>query len=434
MIVHRIVNELIRCAAGAWKEGYDCWSGAAIPLAAMKTLQNPKFAKMYQIQRTHDLDGLLRDPELWNRLAGGVPFRETSWLGPWWNHFGKVLDLEPYVLVARDAKAEICGILPLYLRHSKSQGRTLSMIGDGQACSDYVSLLASADDGEAVATAMAEFLADAADDSDHGWDFIDIDGVVEDDAVMIAFAKALSQRDALLHTQSRMCTWFKPRDANWNEHLKHFKKTQRRKMRRWSERVEATEELALTVSETSDNVHRDLDQLIEMHQRRWNEAGEPGTYADPRFCRFIHDATADFFRRGRLHLASLSFDEQRIAADLNFVGGDRRMYCFSGGYDLDFANMEPGRILTVEAIKHMYREDLAGIDYLRGDEPYKKRMAATAKRILNVRVAAPTWWPRLRHAAWWTGFEVKQWMRRRTGRTPIVVVDLAAGTLAPQSI
>jgi CelD/BcsL family acetyltransferase involved in cellulose biosynthesis len=97
--------------------------------------------------------------------------------------------------------------------------------------------------------------------------------------------------------------------------------------------------------------------------------------------------------------------------------------------------MEPGRILTVKAIKHMYREDLVGIDYLRGDEPYKRRMAATAKRILNVRVAAPTWWPRLRHVAWWTGFEVKQWMRRRTGRTPVVVVDLAAGgSLIPQSI
>ena len=93
--------------------------------------------------------------------------------------------------------------------------------------------------------------------------------------------------------------------------------------------------------------------------------------------------------------------------------------------------LEPGRILMVETIKHMYEKSLSGIDYMRGDEPYKKRMAATPRRALNVRIAAPNWWPKLRHAAWWTGFEVKQWIRRRTGRTPAVVVDLGQISAVP---
>ncbi len=383
---------------------------------------------MYRIERTDDPKRLLDDTVLWTSLAGGIPFREALWLRPWWDHFGA--GREPYVLIARDSEQTICGLLPLYVDDSASGGRTLRMMGDGDACSDYASVLAVPGRETDIAVAMAEFLADHASAADDGWEFVDIDGVVEDDPGMIAFAKTLTQRGASLHVQSRMSTWFKPRDANWDEHLKHFKKTQRRQMRRWSERVEATEGLDLDHASNLEEVHRDLDQIIEMHQRRWNEVGEPGSFADENFRSFMHDAAARFFDHDQLHLSVLRYHDKPIAGDVNLIGGNRRMYCYSGGYDIDSGKLDPGRVLMVESIKYMYKHDIVGIDHMRGDEPYKRRLGAIPTRVLRVRVAAPTLWPRLCHAAWWTGFEVKQWMRRRTGRAPIQVVDWSAGTLA----
>jgi CelD/BcsL family acetyltransferase involved in cellulose biosynthesis len=383
---------------------------------------------MYRIERTADLASLLDDTGSWTRMAGGIPFREAAWLRPWWDHFAAGRDA--YTLVARDDEQNICGVLPLYLADAASRSRTLRMIGDGDAYSDYVSVLAVQGQETAIAAAMAEFLVDHASDADDGWEFIDIDGVIEDDPGMIALARTLSERGASLHAQSRMSTWFKPRDENWDEHLKHFKKTQRRQMRRWSERIEHTEGLELHHASNLPEVHRDLDQVIEMHQRRWNEVGEPGSFADANFRSFMHDAAARFFEHGQLHLSLLRYDDKPIAGDVNLIGGNRRMYCYSAGYDIDSAELEPGRILMVEAIKYMYSEDIAGIDHMRGDEPYKRRMGAIPSRVLRVLVAAPTFWPQLCHAAWWTGFEVKQWMRRRTGRAPIAVVDWSAGALA----
>ncbi len=381
---------------------------------------------MFSIETTPDIDSLLADVELWNKLAGGVPWRETSWLGPWWRQFGH--DKRAHVLVARDESGAIGGLLPLYRSGDRTAGRTLCVIGDGDACSDYVSVLASEDEAVEIAEQIGKHLAATASDSESGWDLIDIDGVVEGDAPMAAFARGLRDGGAALHTQSRMSTWFKPRDDSWAEHLKHHGKTQRRQMRRWSEKIDQNDRLEKCVAESEQQVDELLGGLIELHQRRWNDAGETGSYANPRFRDFIYESAKDFCRRGQLYLVALKHDGRMIGGELNIVGGNRVLYSYSSGYDLDSADLEPGRILCVDTLLQLYREELAGVDYLRGDEEYKKRMSTCSRRLLRLRAVAPTWYPQLRHAAWCTKFELSQWVRRRTGRQPIDVLDITAPT------
>ncbi len=397
---------------------------AASPVDACH-LQFPcPISAMYQLEITHDLDSLFADPSLWNTLSRGVPFRETSWLEAWWRHFGD--DKQPYVVLARDRQQQIRGILPLFRGQGSSGRRTLSMIGGGQACSDYASVLAQADEATDIADRMGRFLAEHAADSDLGWDMISIDGVVEGDRPFSALASALQESGVSLHAQSRMSTWFKPTDASWDAHLKNFGKTQRRKMRRWSERIDSTEGLEKVVAQSIEQTDDLLETLIQLHQRRWNADGQPGSFADPVFTEFVRQATRDFCRRGRLYLPTLTMDGRSIGSELHFVGGDGRLYCYSSGYDIDAAELEPGRILSASTLKHLYEAKLKGIDYLRGDEPYKKRMAATPARVFHFRAVAPTWLPRLRHAAWCTRFGLKQWMRRQTGRKPVEVADLTS--------
>ncbi len=377
---------------------------------------------MFQLEISRDLDSLLASESLWNSLSRGVPFRETSWLAPWWRCFGG--DKEAFVLIARDDQDTIRGLLPMYRGKYPSSQRTLAMIGDGAACSDNASVLAAEDDAVDVAREMGRFLADGAADRNTGWDVISIDGVVEGDRPMSALASTLKECGASLHAQSRMSTWYKPTDASWNEHLKHFSKTQRRKMRRWSEKIDRTEGMEKIVARSLDQVDELLGSLIELHQRRWNDAGQPGSFASEKFRDFVLEAAIDFHRRGRLYLPAISMHGRVIAGELHFIGGNRQLYCYSSAFDVDSADLEPGRILSVETLLHLYSEELSGIDYLRGDEPYKKRMSATPCRLFHFRAIAPTCLPRLRHAAWCTSFEVKQWMRRRTGRKPIEVADL----------
>ncbi len=379
---------------------------------------------MLQIEVSQDLEALLADEQTWNALARGVPFRETSWLGPWWRQFGA--GREAVVLVARDDDNVIRGLLPLYRAGGSASQRTLAMIGDGLAFSDHMSVLANQADATDVAKAMGQYLARCAADPAGGWDVICIDGVVEGDRAMAALATALKLGGASLHAQSRMSTWYRAAETSWDDHLKTFAKTQRRKMRRWSEKIEQTTGMEKVLPQSAEQVETLLDAMITLHQQRWTEAGQPGSYANPAFREFIHHAARDFFRRGRLHLPTLALDQKTIGGELHFLGGDQRLYCYSSGYDIQAAELEPGRILSTETLRDLYRLHLAGIDYMRGDEPYKKRMSATPTRLFQFRVIAPNWLPRLRHAAWCTQFELKQWVRRRTGRRPLEVADLSA--------
>ena len=384
---------------------------------------------MYSIEISQDLNEMLADAAAWNRIAGGIPFRETSWLGPWWQHFG--IGLDPYLVTARDDAGELLGMLPLYRREENASGRTLSMIGDGQACSDFVSVLATPETAPSVAGQMGKLLADCSSDSRDGWDVIDIDGVSEGDPAMAAFANGLREGGASIHSHSRMSSWYRPCDASWEEHIKRHGKTPRRKLRKWSKQIESTEGLERSVAGTDQQLTQSMDALIDLHQRRWNADGEPGSFADPEFESFIRDSAADFYTRGRLYLPTLSHQNEIIAAELHFVGGNDRLYCYSSGYETNASDLEPGRVLHVDTLMHLYRENLAGIDFLRGDEPYKRRAGAKPTKVLRMRAAAPTLLPQIRHAAWWTGFEVKQWMRKRTGRTPVIVVDMSSANEVP---
>lgn len=373
---------------------------------------------MHTIDIVDDLSSLLDDHFSWDRLSCGVPFRQTAWLQPWWEFLAK--DCQATVLTARDERGDLVGILPLYRKHGT---RTLRALGDGDACTDHVSIHANPDQSEEIANAFGRHLASVSTDARHGWDLIDIDGVVQGDQAMAAFAKGLKESGSQLHAGSRMSIWFKPADENWQEHLKHHGKTQRRKMRRWCDKLDQGEGIDRSVAVTESEVQMLLDTIIELHQQRWNADGEPGSYSDPKFRDFMHETCRRFLLLGQLHLTGLRFKGQIIGGDISFVGQNRVMYCYSTGYDTDFSELEPGRLICVDGLREMYRSDLIGVDFMRGDETYKSRFATESKKLYRVRAVAPTFLPRLRHAVWSTGFEVKQWMRRRTGRPEILVND-----------
>lgn len=375
----------------------------------------------YQIEVQHEFESFFEDPRLWDSLSDGIVMRESAWLGPWWRHFG--VGHEAYVVVARDGSGNVRGLLPLY-RKRTAGGRTLANLGDGSVCTDYVSVLSRPDESQEVGQAIGKFLAAIARDTQHGWDLLEIDGIAEGDTGMVSLAKGLTDGDATLHTLSEMKTWFKPADANWADHLKHHGKTQRRRMRRMCEKIADDGPVERLVAETEKDVEEFLGALIEMHQHRWNSVGEPGSYAEPEFRAFIMDVAKEFLRRGRLYLNLLRHEGRNLGAELNLIGENRILYCYSAGYNIDLADMEPGRLVNIDTLQQLYRGDLAGIDFMRGDEPYKQRLSTSSRRVLRLRAIPPALLPRIRHAAWCTGFEVKQWVRQKAGRTPVETLDL----------
>ncbi|TWU35932.1 GNAT family N-acetyltransferase [Novipirellula artificiosorum] len=376
---------------------------------------------MYRIERSDSLVELFENGDRWDALAGGIPFRETSWLKSWWSQFAR--DHEAYVLVAHDARGCVCGLMPFY--RNPTSPSTLCFLGGNNACSDFTSVLAKPDQGEAIAGAMATFLIAEASSKDHAWERIEIDGVSDDDRVMKRFAASLQDAGAIVHAQSRMHTWLLECSESWDAWLGTQSRRTRRKHRLLGSRVETTEGMHLQRADRPEQLRQCLNRMIDLHQRRWNAVGKPGSYADPNQREFIHAAAADMLARDRLHLLEVLLDGECIGSSLNFVGANDFLYVYSTGYDPKAAKYEPGKILSTETLKYAHQHQMRGVDFLRGDEPYKKQLGATPTRMLELRIVAPRWWAKVCHNAWAAQFELKQWARRRSGRDVIEVVDMA---------
>lgn len=362
------------------------------------------------------IDSLRGQTDDWKSITRGVPFRDPDWVLPWWDALGR--SHRAAVVTAHDAEGKLVGLLPLY---RPDGGRTLAAMGDGDTCSDHLSVLAAEPHANEVAHQMGQYLSEIAGDADNGWDVIQFDGAVEGDEVIESFVEGLKSAGCAVHASSRMGLWCRPREASWDDHLKCHGKTQRRRMRRWSEKFESISGAERFLPSTEDEALHVINSVIDLHQARWIAAGEPGSFADPNFRGFIVESTLNFFRRGSAYLNTMKLHGEIIAGELNLIGDNQVMYSYSAGYDIDHADIEPGRIMCIDGLKQMYHSDIVAVDFMRGDEMYKQRYATESRRVYELCAFAPSLLPRIKHAAYCTGFEVKQWMRRRTGRPTLEV-------------
>ena len=369
---------------------------------------------MFDIQIENDLSAV--ETLGWDTLSGGVPFRTADWLIPWFENIGKGHS-PAVVTVRRDGR--LVGGLPLY---RIGGGRTWATMGDGNACTDYTSVLACPDEAPAIGEAIGTFLARTATRSgDAGWDTLRIDGVVGDDPAMTSLMRGLRDAGAGVHASSRLSTWRRPAEADWEAHLKRHSKTRRRKMRRMSERFDGDGEFGRVIADGDDQIRWALDAVIDLHQRRWVGDGEAGSFANPDFRNFVIASTLRMGRSGRLRLVVMTRDGEPIGGDLTFVGDDRVLYCYSAGYDPDHADAEPGRVLMVDMFRAMYGEGYAAVDFMRGDETYKQEYATVSRPVYQIRAFAPSPVNRVRFVAFETAFGLKQLYRTTVGSNPASV-------------
>jgi len=328
----------------------------------------------------------------------------------------------------RDEAESLLGVLPLYQRPDDVRRGLLRSLGDGKACTDYVSIIAPNDteaDVESrhlVARMVADHLVDTSEDTRYGWHTLLMDGVVEGDPTMDAFRQRLAERSASVHATSRMHTWYRACAESWDEYLKQFSRSSRSKQKRFLKRLDQTTGLKLESPTEPSSVAILVDQLVELHQQRWTQVGETGTFHDDNVRHFIQEVAARALEKDNLWLVALKLDGQLMSAALSLIGDDRRAYCYCTATDLSEEKLQPGNLLTMWMIQEAHRRKLQGIDFLRGDEEYKRRLHAEPKKQMEWRIASPHLSSRLKHAAWLTGFEAKQWIRRSVGRKAIDVV------------
>jgi CelD/BcsL family acetyltransferase involved in cellulose biosynthesis len=388
-----------------------------------------------------DLASLTPLATAWNDLADGVPFRSWEWLETWWRHYGCLEDGRPkrdhqlFVLTVWDDDNRLIAIAPWYRQHTRSGARVIRFLGDGEVCSDYLTVLCKPGQDIQAADALADWLSVRSQtfaspnstaptqhpntirrhtrvNADYRWDRLEFIGVAASDIAVNHLLATLQACGNMIHHGRTPNSWRVALPSSWNEFLMILSKPHRNRLRRADKNYFQSGKVQSLQVQRPDEVARFFDILVHLHQGRWQRRGLPGCFASPAFQSFHREIAARFYAEGRVTLSWLEMDGAPLAAEYR-LHGNNMMCAYQCGIDTDRLDVKPGELANMAAIKNAISRGQMAYDFLRGDEPYKAHWRATPVPMLNVRVIPPRPSARLRHSAWVTAKNVKHWIKRR---------------------
>ena len=169
-----------------------------------------------------------------------------------------------------------------------------------------------------------------------------------------------------------------PADGTIDDFLATLGKKERHEIRRKVRRAEAAGDIRLV--DSADPV-ADLPAFIDLHQKRWGDAGlfpdTPGGEQSRVFFRRLFEL---FGPDGALRLAFLTVDGRRIAAGVTFETPDALLY-YNAGVDPAARDLSPGVVMVERYVRRAIERGIRRLDFLRGDEPYKYEWGAVDEPI-----------------------------------------------------
>ncbi len=364
-----------------------------------------------QVVRISTLTDLAPLADSWNQLAGDVPFRRHEWLESWWQHYGDHHEL--YVLAVIDFDGSVIGLAPLYLENSH-QGRTLRLLGSGEVCTDYLTILSSPGNCQKVAIVLAEWLVD--ESGQDPWDLLWLENVPSSDAGVASLVEALWHEGFSVHRSQGIRCWRISLPETWDKYLAMMSRSHRKQLRRLGRRDFDTGRAILRTAETSEELELGMEILVDLHQKRRLSLNEPGCFASRRFAGFLHQTAPRLLASGQLRLHWLELEGDPVAVEFQLCG-DETTYAYQAGVDPAHLDDDPGSLINIATMQQAIEQGKTGFDFLRGDEAYKAHWRAVPIETTNVRVVPNRVSSQVRHNVWLAGNRIKDWIKVGLART-----------------
>ncbi|MDB5334247.1 MAG: polysaccharide deacetylase [Phycisphaerales bacterium] len=343
----------------------------------------------------------LLEPE-WEELfarspAASAPLR-FSWLREWWRVYGTAYGDQGRglrIIAVRRANALI-GVLPLYEGIVKSgpvTWRRLAFLSTGEAefeetCPETLDLLHAP--GEQ--TSCLDAIRDVLDSDALRWEELDLRDVCAN-SPLLHWAQDLGH-DCRTTIEQRGACAIADISGGLDAYLARLSANSRqhsRRLLRGAQRAAAMMELATTADETAEY----FEQLIQLHQRRWMQAGKPGCFAAPRFTEFHRALVFEGVPHGRVVLGRLTVGGESLAVIYGFVTG-KKFDFYQSGVLLDGPEAaraggacpiaSPGIVAFLLLMERLAERGIEQFDFLKadGESSYKHRLATRHRPLCRL--------------------------------------------------
>ena len=339
------------------------------------------------LTRDREFDAIGREwDELLENSDQRVFFLRWSWNRLWWRDLGPD-DSQLFIVTCRDSQNRLVGLAPLYLRQRHTAGiphvRELLFLGTGiyVRTSEYLDVITRRGYEAKVAESVARFLKESSD-----WDRLSLQDVSGQSTMLPHLMWALGEQ-----TQIELAnrSYVIDTTGSWESFVDGLSSSARNNVLRRTRRLLNSHNCNLKRVETVDELEPAMNDLIRLHQARWQSRGEPGTFALPNVEAFLKDAMRSSLADGRLGLTTLEIDGKVGAARLDFID-NHIAHAFQAGYDPTNGNQGLGSVMNGLCIR-AYIQD-AGVnqyDFMGGSSTYKESWTKRYKESVNLSMDRP---------------------------------------------
>ncbi len=325
----------------------------------------------------------------WNELARGIPFRRWEWVETWWRHYGcdefgrPRRGFQLFLLAVWAHNGTLIGVAPWYRLAGTSGALAVHFLGDGEVCSDYLSVLCTAGQEEPVASALADWLSAPPTEDTQRWDRLELIGIDATDEAVGRLLENLQAHGNVVHHCPTFNGWRVALPATWDEYLMILSKPHRNRLRRAYRNYFETGRVKVRHAHTPDEIAQAFAILIQLHQGRWKFRGQPGCFASSTFEAFHREISARLMSVGRAAVNWLELDGRPLAAEYQLIGDDIT-FAYQSGIDTGRLDDKPGHLANMASLKRAIEQGQYAYDFLRGDEPYKAHWRAAPRPMFSV--------------------------------------------------
>jgi CelD/BcsL family acetyltransferase involved in cellulose biosynthesis len=304
----------------------------------------------------------------WDDLAisSKKPYCSPAWMLSWWRHVAPPSSLLRIVVVLE--KNELLGVAPLFTDKGFGILNRYRLLGG--PTSSRVDMLATNGLEREVAEVFAAMLSEAQPNVD----VLMFEGIPEHSPwpQLLEEFWSNSRRPRLQTQFSVPAPSLILKGRTYEEWLgtksRNFRKSMRYRQRQ-IDRCGGTFRLACT----NDEIQQGLASFAHLHHARWRARGGSGVLnrdVELMLKAAAHELVSDL----RLRLWTLEVNERIISAQIFLAAGGEVAY-WLGGFDEDWAPLQPSIMTILAAIEHAYSVGDDHLDLGGGGQDYKYRFA-----------------------------------------------------------
>lgn len=341
--------------------------------------------KVQLIKTKNEFRELKKD---WNNLlqnsSSDSVFLTWEMLYYWWESFSDKYGL--HTLLAQDKEGELVGVAPLYIKKEKrgfSNFKVLRIISDQHYSSRELDFICKKEDERECFNAFWEYLLH----NNKDWDLLYLFGILPS-TFNYQFWQDLYDKKKILYGEIRG-KYSLVDLSSWDSYLNSLKPRMRTKVRAVLKKYEvlkAQGKIEFLVSNNHDELPKQIDSFIKLHQERWHQENKQGMFDVPGYETYFREVLPKLLSQGWLMFTHLKHKNNYIAHQL-CLDYNGVVHLINEGFDIKVKDFNPGNMLRAQTFQYLNKQEIKTYDFLNNISQHKLNWGAKVYFQYNLEIS-----------------------------------------------